>query len=55
MNIIKKKLVVGILARDCNSALLQNIPKIEQLCSAFISYDIFILENDSKDGTKNTL
>lgn len=47
--------IVDLLARDCEEALLRNIPRIESLCSRFADYRIVTVENDSIDGTKRTL
>lgn len=50
-----KKIVVGILARDCETAILNNIPRIERLGAFFKDYKVVVLENDSKDHTKEVL
>ncbi len=52
---INKKIVIAVLARDCNEALQRNIPRVEQLRSYFSESSVVVMENDSKDGTKETL
>lgn len=52
---VNKSIVIGILARDCESALKKNIGKVESLGRHFLSYKVVIFENDSKDGTKKIL
>ena len=52
---INKKVAVCILARDCDSALKRNIPQIEKLTAFFSDSKIIVIENDSIDGTKETL
>lgn len=47
--------IVGLLARDCKESLLRNIPRIEKLCSYFEDYHVVAVENDSVDGTAQTL
>jgi glycosyltransferase involved in cell wall biosynthesis len=42
-------------ARDCASALAQNITRIERLREYFASSVVIIVENDSIDGTKKLL
>lgn len=51
----EKEIVIGILARDCNEQLHINIPRLEVLGSSFKDYHIVIYENDSIDGTTETL
>lgn len=51
----KKKLVISILARDCEKTLERNISKIETLRKYFLESHIVIIENDSKDKTKDIL
>lgn len=48
-------LTVCSIVRDCNSSLVKNIPIIEKIRSYFSSSRVIIFENDSVDGTKNTL
>lgn len=43
------------IVRDCNKALKHNIHTIEQLRSYFRQSLVIVFENDSKDGTKETL
>ena len=50
-----KSVVICMLARDCNKALKRNIPKIEKLSLFFKSAHVIVIENDSIDGTKETL
>lgn len=47
--------IIGLLARDCKDSLIRNIPRIERLCSFFVSYHIVVIENDSIDGTQQIL
>jgi hypothetical protein len=50
-----KNAVVCILARDCAKQLKNNIPRIEDLQSKFNICNIYIVENDSVDNTKNII
>lgn len=50
-----KKIAIAILARDCNEALKKNILEVEKLRAYFQSSYVIVVENDSKDGTKETL
>ena len=50
-----KTVVICILARDCNRALKRNIPQIERVLGYFSDARIIVVENDSIDGTKDTL
>ncbi|WP_455591265.1 hypothetical protein [Bacteroides sp.] len=50
-----KSIVIAALARDCAKALENNIPRIEELRAHFTNSYVIIVENDSKDGTKETL
>lgn len=52
---INKSILIAALARDCNASIISNIPKIEQLRKEFKESHVIIVENDSKDGTKETL
>lgn len=52
---INKSILIAALARDCKKAIIKNIPKIEILRKEFISSHVVIIENDSKDGTKDIL
>lgn len=52
---IDKSVVIAIMARDCKESLERNIPKIEQLRNNFKSSAVVVVENDSKDGTKELL
>lgn len=52
---IDKSVVIAALARDCNESLRRNIPRIEQLRSHFRQSLVVVVENDSRDGTKETL
>ena len=52
---IEKKVAIALMARDCAKSLHNNIPEIEKLVRFFVSYDIFVVENDSIDGTKEIL
>jgi hypothetical protein len=50
-----KSIIICALARDCSAALQHNIPRIEDLRSNFKSSDVVVIENDSKDNTKQIL
>lgn len=52
---INKSILIAALARDCKESIIKNIPKIELLRKEFINSHIVIIENDSKDGTKDIL
>lgn len=52
---IDKSILIAALARDCNDSIIRNIPKIEVLRRCFKESHVVIVENDSKDGTKETL
>lgn len=54
-NVQIPSVVICALARDCGESLVLNIPKIEQLRKRFSSSAIVIVENDSKDNTKDLL
>jgi hypothetical protein len=47
--------LICCLARDCEKAILDNIPRIEQLRKYFKYSEVFIVENDSKDKTTEIL
>lgn len=51
----KSSLTICAIVRDCNRALKRNIPIVEQLRSKFKASNVIIFENDSIDGTKQTL
>ena len=50
-----KDVVIAALARDCEEALVNNIPLIEELRKQFLSARVIVIENDSKDNTKQLL
>lgn len=52
---INKSILIAALARDCNNSIIRNVPKIELLRKEFKESHVIIIENDSKDGTKETL
>lgn len=52
---INKNLVIAALARDCGKALERNIPLIETLRKEFTWSYVVVIENDSKDNTKEIL
>jgi hypothetical protein len=52
---IDKSVIICALARDCSDALKSNIPRIDRLRSFFRSSEVVVIENDSKDSTKETL
>jgi hypothetical protein len=43
------------LARDCGPALSNNLPFLDRLCARFNSAHVIIVENDSKDNSKEVL
>src|SRR5262245_47714474 len=43
------------LARHCAPALVRNLPFVDTLCARFGRADVVIVENDSKDNSKNIL
>jgi len=47
--------VICSLVRDCEKSLKQNIPKIEKLRNSFKDSQVVLVENDSKDRTKEVL
>lgn len=55
MTKINKNIVIAALARDCGDALHNNILLIEQLRERFVWSQVVIVENDSKDNTKQIL
>lgn len=55
MNLQEKTCAVAILARDCEEALKRNIPLVERIGGFFRDYSVFVIENDSKDGTAGLL
>lgn len=48
-------LVIGVLARDCETKLRKNIERIERLRSYFEKTIVVVVENDSIDSTKKIL
>lgn len=55
MTKINKNIVIAALARDCGESLHNNIILIEQLRERFAWSQVVIVENDSKDNTKQIL
>ncbi|MDR0833279.1 MAG: hypothetical protein LBN93_03725 [Candidatus Symbiothrix sp.] len=49
------KAIICALARDCGQAIKKNSPRIEKLRKQFAECDVVIIENDSKDNTKQVL
>jgi hypothetical protein len=49
------KVVICALARNCASAVKKNRKRIEKLRKSFLSCDVLVIENDSKDDTKKVL
>ncbi|EKN11147.1 glycosyltransferase family protein [Parabacteroides johnsonii] len=49
------KVIICALARDCADSLTKNIRRIEKLRKYFSVCDILVIENDSKDRTKEIL
>jgi hypothetical protein len=52
---IDKNIIIAALARDCEDSLRTNIPVIEKLRSQLSWSQVVVVENDSKDGTKDLL
>lgn len=52
---INKSILIAALARDCNKSIIKNIPRIENLRKQFQESHVVVIENDSKDGSKETL
>lgn len=52
---INKNVVIAALARDCAGPLSNNISLIEQLRDNFLWSHVVVVENDSKDNTKEIL
>jgi hypothetical protein len=52
---INKNIIIAALARDCEDSLRTNIPVIEKLRSQLLWSQVVVIENDSKDGTKELL
>jgi hypothetical protein len=55
MTKINKNVVIAALARDCELALKDNIPLINELRNKFLWSHVVVVENDSKDNTKEIL
>ncbi|WP_431243069.1 hypothetical protein ACQ9BO_26115 [Flavobacterium sp. P21] len=55
MEKINKNIVIVALARDCGDKLQTLIPFIEELRNQFVWSQIVVVENDSKDNTKEVL
>lgn len=51
----QKIAAIAIMARDCEKSLIRNIPKLIELSQKFKYADICVVENDSKDKTKDIL
>lgn len=55
MSLINKTIVIAALARNCEKYLADNLTRIEELRECFTHSYVVILENDSKDATKQIL
>ena len=55
MATINKNVVIAALARDCEKALKLNIPVIEEFRKQLLWSNVIVVENDSKDSTKEIL
>ncbi|MFV5698715.1 hypothetical protein ACM55H_10140 [Flavobacterium sp. ZT3R17] len=55
MTKINKNVVIASLARDCDQSLPKMIDLIEELRENFLWSQVVVVENDSKDNTKNIL
>jgi glycosyltransferase involved in cell wall biosynthesis len=51
----RSSLTICAIARDCNKNLSRNIPVLEKLRESFAASNVIIFENDSIDGTRQTL
>lgn len=51
----RKKVAIAFLARDCEKTLPVFLKKIEQLRTYFKDSGVFVVENGSKDRTRNNL
>lgn len=49
------KVIIFGMVRDCSKTLQRNIPTIEAIGSHFADYRVIVLENNSKDNTKEVL
>ena len=54
-NMARSTVVICCIVRDCGDALQANIPQIEELRKKFRDSRVIIVENDSKDNTKEVL
>lgn len=52
---MKEKVLICCLARDCATSIVHNIPKIEKLRKHFSYSEVLVVENDSKDNSKEVL
>lgn len=55
MTKINKNIVIAALARDCERSLRVNIPVIEEFRKQLLWSNVIVVENDSKDNTKEIL
>lgn len=53
--VLPESIVICALARDCADSLIANIPRIESLRKHFLYSEVIVIENDSKDNTKEVL
>lgn len=51
----EKRITIFGMVRDCGKALRRNIPTVEAIATYFADYRIVVLENNSKDNTKEVL
>jgi len=51
----QSNLTICAIARDCNQGLINNIPVLEKFRYNFKASNVIVFENDSVDGTKQTL
>jgi len=51
----RSSVIICSIVRDCNRNLKKNIPVIEEIRDCFKSSSVIVFENDSIDGTKDTL
>ena len=48
-------IIICCIVRDAGNGLKRNIPVIDEFCSYFHEWHVFVYENDSKDDTKDVL
>lgn len=54
-NLSNRSIIICGIVRDAGNGLKRNIPVIDEFCSYFHDWHVFVYENDSKDDTKEVL